>query len=147
MPSPSPHAALQQPEWLGAWIGDLRIALPTATIHAVFSTQRQHPSDATIAPLDIEVHAGVPVFLMPLAELLPRQFESAAPLPANLQTSSPDHPWVVAFQPLVTESTTQATCVGCRVEGIRGPFRGDAAQGHILVDGVQWPTWTPRQSA
>lgn len=145
-PTPSPDE-LHHPEWLGAWIGDMRVAFPTAVIHAVFSTHKKPHADTAIAPLDVEVHAGVPVFLMPLAEWLPHQFESTQPLPVARVTGEQEGPWVVAFQPLGTESQPHAPCVGCRVEGIRGPFRGDSVDGHIHFEGVPWPTWTPRQPA
>jgi hypothetical protein len=82
---------------------------------------------------------------MPLSEWLPKQFESTQPSPPACQASAQAHAWVVAFQPLETEAPSQAPCVGCRVEGIRGPFKGEAESGHIDFDGVQWPTWTPRQ--
>ena len=143
MPATPSFDELPHPEWLGAWIGDVRVAFPTASIHAVFSTQNKKPPDAAITPLDVEVHAGVPVFLMPLMEWLPHQFESTQPLPPPVSTQGGQ--WVVAFQPREADSQPHAPCVGCRVEGIRGPFRGDAVSGHILVDGVQWPIWTPRQ--
>ena len=45
--TPSPDA-LQHPEWLGVWIGDTRVAFPTTSIHAVFSTQAQAHHDALV---------------------------------------------------------------------------------------------------
>ena len=141
--TPSPDA-LHHPEWLGVWIGDTRAAFPTAAIHAVFSTQNKSGHDAAIAPLDVQVHAGVPVFLMPLAEWLPLQFESEQAL-ASSHTSVPEGQWIVAFQPHGADPQTAVPCVGCRVQGIRGPFRADAEAGHVDMDGVRWPTWTPRR--
>lgn len=137
---------LPLPEWLGVWIGDVRVALPTAAIHAVFSTQNKNRDDSAIAPLDIEVHAGLPVFLMPLSEWLPQQFVSPPSAPLPVTPPLPDRAWVVAFQPVGSESQSQMPCVGCRVEGIRGPFRGEEISGHIHMDGMTWPTWTPRPS-
>ena len=143
--TPSPDA-LQHPEWLGVWIGDTRVAFPTTSIHAVFSPQAQGDHASFIAPLDVQVHAGVPVFLMPLADWLPLQFQSEQPL-----DSCPDrHPqgsWVVAFQPGMTELPAHMPSVGCRVQGIRGPFRAGAEDGHVEMDGVRWPIWTPRSPA
>ena len=137
---------LPQPEWLGAWIGDVRVAFPTAAIHAVFSTQNKNRGDSVIAPLDIEVHAGLPVFLMPLHEWLHQQFVSPQSAPLPVTPPLPNSAWVVAFQPAGSESQSQMPCVGCRVEGIRGPFRGEAISGQIHMDGMTWPTWTPRPS-
>ena len=141
--TPSPDA-LHHPEWLGVWIGDTRAAFPTAAINAVFSTQNKSGHDPAIAPLDVQVHAGVPVFLMPLAEWLPLQFESAQALAPSL-TSMPEGQWIVAFQPQGADPQTAVPCVGCRVQGIRGPFRANAEAGHVAMDGVRWPTWTPRR--
>ena len=145
MATPSPDE-LHHPEWLGVWIGDTRAALPTRAIHAVFSTQKKMDPDPAIAPLDVQVHAGVPVFLMPLAEWLAHQFESeqAMPVPGSLASTGQ---WVVAFQPAGADVHTTVPCVGCRVQGIRGPFRASADAGQVYVDGVPWPTWTPRHPA
>jgi len=145
MPATSSLDNMHLPEWLGAWIGDMRVAFPTTAIHAVFSTQNNHCADSTIAPLDVEVHAGVPVFLVPLTDWLAHQFESSQPLPAQTPPPMQEQQWVVAFQPLGTESQLNAPCVGCRVDGIRGPFRGMPESGRLTVEGLHWPTWTPRQ--
>lgn len=138
--------ALNHPEWLGAWLGEQRVAFPTAAIHAVFSTQNNIPADEAIAPLDILVHAGVPVFLMPLTDWLPHHFESTTTL--ELAKSLPGHPgpWIVAFQPQAHDPVNATPCVGCRVHGIRGPFRANAHDGQVQFDGVEWPTWTPRRT-
>ena len=143
--TPSPDA-LQHPEWLGVWIGDTRAAFPVAAIHAVFSTQIKNRDASAIAPLDIQVHAGVPVFLMPLAHWLPLHFESEeASTPAPVHDH--DGPWIVAFQPAVADTQSGHPSVGCRVQGIRGPFRANADAGHVVMDGVRWPIWTPRHPA
>lgn len=147
MPSTPSHDELPLPEWLGAWVGDMRVAFPTAAIHAVFSTQNKNRVEPAIAPLDIEVHAGLPVFLMPLRKWLPQQFESDLTTLLPASPESPNQAWVVAFQPQGSESQPHMPCVGCRVEGIRGPFRGEAVSGQLHIDGVTWPTWTPRSSS
>jgi hypothetical protein len=139
--TPSPDA-LQHPEWLGVWIGDTRAAFPTTAIHAVFSTQISHRDDTMIAPLDIQVHAGVPVFLMPLIDWLPRHFESEQALPPG-EPQDIDGTWVVAFQPGGADTQASTPSVGCRVQGIRGPFRASPEAGHVEMDGVRWPIWTP----
>jgi hypothetical protein len=143
--TPSPDA-LQHPEWLGVWIGDTRAAFPTTAIHAVFSTHIKPRADAMIAPLDIEVHAGVPVFLMPLADWLPHHFQSEQALSAD-QTPALEGAWIVAFQPGIADTQASMPSVGCRVQGIRGPFRACAEAGHVAMDGVRWPIWTPRNPA
>jgi hypothetical protein len=142
--TPSPDAT-QHPEWLGVWIGDTRAAFPTSAIHAVFSTQIKHQDEAMIAPLDVQVHAGVPIFLMPLTTWLPHHFQSEQALSSS-QDQDLEGPWVVAFAPGMAD-TQASTSVGCRVQGIRGPFRASADAGHVEIDGVQWPIWTPRSPA
>ena len=133
--------ALQHPEWLGAWLGDLRVAFPIASIHAVFSTQNKIDLDTAIDPLDVLVHAGVPVFLMHAADWLPAQLQSRQPsLPAAPHSSA--H-WVVSFQPQGHDPQVAMPSVGCRFEGIRGPFRAADTDGCVSFDGVSWPTWTP----
>ena len=136
--------ALQHPEWLGAWLGDLRVAFPTDSIHAVFSTQNKSDLDSAIDPLDVLVHAGVPVFLMPATDCLATQFVSPHPPPPIADGTLGKSSWVVSFQPQGLDSQLAMTSVGCRFQGIRGPFRAPPQDGCVSFDGISWPIWTPR---
>lgn len=136
---------MHHPEWLGAWIDGQRVAFPTPAIHAVFSTQQEGSVDTAIMPLDVHVHAGVPVFVMPLSHWLPEPRQTEPTSDAHEASTDAAAAWIVAFQPDPADAPGNSPCVGCRVQGIRGPFRASEHAGYVEFDGVRWPTWTPQQ--
>lgn len=122
----SPSSSVQ--DWLAVWVDTTRVMLPAQEVHAVFSAQHP-PRDDAIAPLDVEIHGGVPVFMVDLKDGL------SAP---SVSDASLALPWVVAWRTGDDEQGTHAL-KGCRVAGIRGPVRASAHNGMVEFDGLAWP--------
>ena len=141
MSAPSVSPSLSDQDWLAIWVGEHRLVLPLQEVHAVFSAQN-NPKDDAIAPLDVEVHGGIPVFLIDVDPLPTSDASASTPAPTRDVTSTRRLPWVVALRP---HNPDRGPCAltGWRVEGVRGPIRAPSQDGAVHWDGLAWPVAQP----
>ena len=139
MSEPSVSPSHSDQDWLAIWVGAHRMMLPLRDVHAVFGAQNK-PADEAIAPLDVEVHGGVPVFLADLHGLLAP--DAMPPEPPTDMAAHAQRPWVVALRPSDEERGPSAL-TGLRVEGVRGPIRAPSQDGAVQWDGLAWPVVQP----
>ena len=130
--------SLSDQDWLAIWIGGHRRVLPLQEVHAVFSAQNTPPDDA-IAPLDVEVHGGIPVFMADWQGRGASNHATDASLaPSSDKTPPAGLPWVVALRP-ADQSRGPNALQGWRVEGVRGPIRAPSQDGAVQWEGLVWP--------
>lgn len=131
---PGAQTAPAAPLWLGATLADERLAIPLADIICVFKSSSTSASQAALAPLEVEIHSGSPVFITSLFHL----FEPAHGMAVSPQGQRSDD-WVIARQhPL-------GSLLGCRVHTVHGPFYAFAqADGHVLFEGKGWRLYSPK---
>lgn len=124
-----PGPSQDRPEWLGVLIGDTRLAVPVTQIGAIFSSHKNKRTAPELEPLDIEVHAGTPIFIQSPNELLRvTTSTSSQPLP-TAETGE----WILTFK------TSARGGLGCRVDGIRGPFPATPENDTVVFEGWHWP--------
>ena len=138
MSDPSVSPSLSAHDWLAIWVGAKRMMLPLQRVHAVFSAQNA-PQDASIAPLEVEIHGGTPVFLSSLDELLTELAPAEPSQEASPESTSVQSlPWVVALRGSEEDVGAQALR-GVRVEGIQGPLQAISQNGSVMWEGQAWP--------
>lgn len=120
-PAPSSHPSA----WVGVTIGSHRYAVAASDLLALFQWKAPDTSDAH-APLDVVVHAGSPVFIVPANQL----FE----MPQTVINADGMGEWILMHR------LHSGACLGCRVDQVQGPFTGQARGAEVVEDGV---TWTP----
>ena len=133
-----PGPASDRPEWLGVLIGDECLAVPITQLGAVFSSQKKIDIKSKLDPLDVEVHAGTPVFLTPISHLL-RANSTVAPTSSLPDAQRGD--WIL------TVKTASAGVLGCRVDGIRGPFAALPENDSVQFEGRSWSVWVAQDHA
>ena len=133
-----PGQASDRPEWLGVLIGGECLAVPITQLGAVFSSHKKNSINSKLDPLDVEVHAGTPVFLTPITHLL-RANSTVAPLSSLPDAQQGD--WVL------TVKTASSGVLGCRVDGIRGPFAASPENDTVQFEGRSWSVWVAQDHA
>ena len=133
-----PGPASDRPEWLGVLIGDESLAISISQLGVVFSSHKKNSINSKLDPLDVEVHAGTPVFLTPITHLFRANSTATrlASLPAVQQGD-----WVV------TVKTPSSGVLGCRVDGIRGPFAASPENDRVQFEGRSWSVWVAQDDA
>lgn len=124
-------------QWLGIECHNGCWAVVLHQVQQVFQASTS-ASAASVRILDIEVHAGSPIFIQP--------FEACFSLPGSLDTTTDDEDrrWIVVPQQAGSAMT------GCRVHQVLGPFWSAPAEGHVAYDNRVWriiQALTPSQSA
>lgn len=131
---PGAQTAPAAPLWLGAILGEQRLAIQLTEITSVFKSGSSRASQAALAPLDLEIHAGSPVFMTALQHI----FE---PIHGWGQLAQFEHQgdWVI------TRRHPQGSLLGCRVHTVHGPFYAFAqADGHAMFEGKPWRLCSPK---
>ena len=128
--SPSESAT---PLWLGATLGQERLAIRLTDIGAVFKSTSTSAAHAARAPLDLEMHAGMPVFMTSFETLFEPSNGHTTAIPSALGE------WVVVRRHL------DGTHVGCRVQSVHGPFHALADdKGCVTFEGKRWSLYAPK---
>ena len=133
-----PGLAPDRPEWLGVLIGDECLAISITQLGAVFSSHKKNIVNSKLYPLDVEVHAGTPVFLAPIGHLL-RANSGVATLSSLPDAQQGD--WVL------TVKTASSGVLACRVDGIRGPFAASPENDSVQFEGRTWSVWVAKDHA
>lgn len=133
-----PGQASDRPEWLGVLIGDECLAIPITELGAIFSSHKKNNINSKLEPLDVEVHAGTPVFLTPIIHLLRANSSVAS---SSLLPDAQQGDWVL------TVKTASSGVLGCRVDGIRGPFAALPENDSVQFEGRSWPVWVAQDQA
>jgi len=115
--------AVHESQWVGVLWRDSRWALPLAQVAAVFRAAAGGEAKVAESLLDLEVHAGEPVFVVPFENC----FEVSLVPQALAGCSSP---WVLVL--------AGATGLACRVDEIVGPFHAVAKQQELTYQGQVW---------
>ena len=126
--------------WMGLrWAGQC-LALRVSQLAMVFRSRApaSAPSQSAALPVDVEVHAGVPVFVQPLSHLLQPLVHEGGTWPATPDTLSAGAGWVVALK------VPSGSALGCRVDSLVGPFQARAEGGVLVHDQREWRIMTPR---
>lgn len=92
-------------------VGAHRYAIPASDLLALVDAREFNPPEPP-APLDVVVHAGSPVFIVPFHRL----FDVAHP-GEDLDTTGR---WILICR------LPSGACLGCRVAAIEGPFSAQA---------------------
>lgn len=130
---PDTKSASVAPLWLGAMLGQERLAIQLIHVGAVFKSASSTAAKAALAPLDLETHGGMPVFMTSFLALFePLTGRHAAP-------PSLAGEWVV------TRRHPNNALVGCRVQSVHGPFyafpEGNEA---VSFEGKRWTVCAPK---
>jgi hypothetical protein len=127
------QSATAAPLWLGATLGQERIAIALNELGAVFKSGTTATLQATLAPLDLELHAGSPVFMTTLRAL----FE---PTPGTPGVAASEHgEWVI------TRQHPHGSLLGCRVQTVHGPFYAHPESNDtVMFEGKAWTVFTPK---
>ena len=127
------QSATAAPLWLGATLGQERIAIALNELGAVFKSGTTATLQATLAPLDLELHAGSPVFMTTLRAL----FEPAPG--TSVEAASEKGEWVI------TRQHPQGSLLGCRVQTVHGPFYAHPESNDtVKFEGKSWAVFTPK---
>ncbi len=119
--------------WLGATMGQLRLAIELRELGAVFKSGTTSNLLGKLAPLDIELHAGTPVFMTTLQAL----FEPTPGVP--VEASSAQGEWVV------TRQHPNGSLLGCRVQSVHGPFYAHTTSSDsVMFEGRSWTVFSPK---
>lgn len=111
-------------QWIGIQWGGQRWALSTRQASAVFQCTRER--DSRPALIDLEVHAGAPVFLIPFGDCFGVEGVERDEGSSNRQG------WVVVL------ADVGSSQVGCRVDDVVGPFHSAATAGRVGFEGLDW---------
>lgn len=113
-------------QWLGIECYDACWAVVLQQVQSVFHAAASAQA-ASGKILDIEVHAGAPVFI--------QAFEACFGLPDSAAITAPeqeDRRWIVVPQ------QSGSTNTGCRVHQVLGPFWAAPVDGHVAYDNRLW---------
>jgi hypothetical protein len=124
------QAKTSVPLWLGLRIDGQKMALSMSKVSAVF---RSHmPNDAgSSQTIDVEVHGGGPVFMIPIGLL----FNEATD---TIELEPKPDAWVVVLSRDLGEN------LGVRVDQVHGPFQAQPADGLVMDRHESWQVLTPR---
>ena len=109
--------------WVGVQSGAHRYAIPASDLLALVDAREFSPS-APPAPLDVVVHAGSPVFIVPFHQL----FDVAHP-GKDLDTTGR---WILISR------LSSGACLGCRVSTIEGPFSAQVQGLEVMHANFAW---------
>lgn len=113
-------------QWLGIECYNHHWAVALHHVQSIFQAALSAQSGMSRI-LDIEIHAGMPIFI--------ESFESCFDLPTELTPHSPeseDRRWILVL-PQNTSSPR-----GCRVQQVLGPFWAVPVNGHVPYDNRSW---------
>jgi len=137
--APAPADGLHT--WMGLrWSGQA-LAVRASQLAMVFRSRApaSGPAQAGAAlPVDVEVHAGVPVFVQPVPHVLVPLSQEAGALSSAAPPLQPGAGWVVALK------VPQGSALGCRVDSLVGPFQARAEGGVLVHDQREWRIMIPR---
>jgi hypothetical protein len=108
---------------MGVHMGSHRFAISATDVLALFHADAV-PDTTTAPPLDVVIHGGAPVFIVPLGQL----FE----LPRLADTAQMRGTWILVRR------LSSGLQLGCRVDQVQGPLSGRILDGEVLDGEIAW---------